>query len=342
MYVVQAYQFACTFELGVSATPPSISAQERYLLPQNKTLRPSTVVTQVLLTPRQTLALLLLAKYAHLDRIRARVEAKQWQEDARRSTQLNTPYMQHFRFKKPLFKVWTQPAPNHCPSRVSIQALDALAIFQDTTSIIDCEELGSTPEMRVRVMRLSRRWQARALGERSRLAKATARRWAQVWRTKALKSVERRREEATANKTCLRRENLFGQEDAQRSALLNTLYMQRFFFSIATLSSQRSGVNRVQERWMAAAEKSTGFNARALATRFAKSKEAKMERLQNVIEAAVRDPVVLAQNAFLAHFSQVRANAMPPSLKLCINPILATECVVAFVLLLSDHGMTST
>jgi hypothetical protein len=109
-----------------------------------------------------------------------------------------------------------------------------------------------------------------------------------------------------------------------------------------TLSSQRSGVNRVQERWMAAAEKATGFNVSALATRFAKSKEAKTERLQNVIEAAVRDPVVLAQNAFLAHFARVRANAMPPSLKLCINPILPTECVVAFVLLLSKHGKTSS
>jgi hypothetical protein len=214
MYAVQAYQFACTFELGVSATPPSTSAQERYLLPQNKTLQPSTVVTQVLLTPRQTLALLLLAKYAHLDRIRARVEAKHRQEDARRSALLNTPYMQNFLFRKPLSKAWTQPAPNHCPSRVSNQALDALAIFQDTASIIDCEE---------------------------------------------------------------------------------------------------------HLHWLA-----------------------KPERLQNVIEAAVRDPVVLAQNAFLAHFARVRANAMPPSLKLCINRILATECVVAFVLLLSNHGKKST
>jgi hypothetical protein len=194
--------------MGISASPESIIAQECYLLSQNKTLLPSTVVTKVLLTPRQTLGLLLLAKYTHLNKIRVYAEEKQQQEEARRKALMSNSYLHFFRFHK--YKR-AQDQTSEDINAISNQELDAVAVFQDTTSIIDCEELGSTPETRVRVMRLARRWRAKALGEQNRLGKARAWRVAQIWRAKAMKGAERQREETNANKICLRRAGSIGE-----------------------------------------------------------------------------------------------------------------------------------
>jgi hypothetical protein len=148
--------------------------QEWYLLPQDHTIQPSNITLRRFFTPRQLATLLVLAKHAHIHRIRAAVAEQLRREKLWKSQALITlkRLFGSGRFKENL--------------GMSFRRLRTWTSIKSTLTrpMLDNLELGETTQLREAVARYAKQWRVQAKAQqRGRIA---VKKMAQGWKSQVL------------------------------------------------------------------------------------------------------------------------------------------------------------
>jgi hypothetical protein len=169
--LLQAVQFCDTFELGVPADFEQSGAQEGYVLPQQPLVPASGLNVHVLLVPRQIVALLVLAKHAHLLNIKHAV-ARNVAIKAKLQSTLSRIFGRR------------RPAPD-APRRSAAGTAMLLDLQKLQAPVPSNPELGSSQAIRLLVAQCARHWRTRVAAKH--LASQAATRAAGAWKGRALK-----------------------------------------------------------------------------------------------------------------------------------------------------------
>ena len=148
---LQARAFTDVFEIGVLPDAEAVEEQELFVLPQHPVFGSAGISIHVLIAPRQLVALLILAKHAHLLNIEVRVKS----ELAERQRQQST--------LRRLFG--SSRGGSSEQSRAASAALPQVSRVEDinflqAAQVAGNSELGDTQAVRESVARCARLWRA--------------------------------------------------------------------------------------------------------------------------------------------------------------------------------------